>query len=389
MRDSQNTTVAIVVNSDGRTIANSATFIRSHIEAISARFNVITLVGNPGSRRIYESGRDLQGQSVFHRGFRKAARLLTGKSVVEQDNALLARLFRQHKVGAVFCEYGMSGVGVLACCKVLDLPLIVHFHGYDAYRYDIIETYQSRYAEMFDYASTIIAVSKDMQKALADRYGNIHKILHSSCGANPRDIVDRTKSTQRKAQFVYLGRLTPKKDPLGVIECFSRAAEQLSGYRLAIIGDGELRVQCEQKVHNAGLSDRVTFYGTLEHEAALGIVAESSLFVMNSVTAESGDKEGTPVSLMEAMAAGLTPLGTRHGGIMDIIEDGVSGYLYDEHDYEALTQLMVKVARQKDRSKIEANAQRFALEHLDEAKKTAVINDTIRSAIAGQPGSIS
>lgn len=385
----QKASVAIVVNSDGRTIANSATFIRSHIESIRTRFNVITLVGNPGSRRVLETDVDLQGQSLVNRGFRKLCRLITGNSVVEQDNKQLSRFLRQHKIAAVFCEYGMSGAGVLGCCKELGLPLIVHFHGYDAYRHDIAQAYQTRYVEMFDYAYKIIAVSRDMQATLAERYGNAHKIIHSSCGVNPGRIIEQTQGVQRKHQFVYLGRLTPKKDPLGVIECFSRVAQQLPDYRLAIIGDGELRSQCEQKVTEANLTERVDFYGTLPHGEALAIVAESSVFIMNSVTADSGDKEGTPVSLMEAMAAGVTPLGTKHGGIMDIIEDGKSGYLYNEYDYEALTRLMIAAANDSNAAEIEKNAQQFAVQYLDESHKTALINDTIQAAIArsteGQP----
>lgn len=385
MHNGKQPTVAIVVNADGRTIANSATFIRSHIRAISDEFDVITLVGNPGARRLLENDMDLQSQSIPARGLRKLARLVTGESVVSQDNKRLARFFKKHQIEAVFCEYGISGAGVLACCETLNLPLVVHFHGYDAYRHDLVQSYDSAYKRMFNYASTIIAVSQDMRNVLAKRYGNEQKIIHSSCGVNPAEIERRTRNTPKKKQFVYLGRLTPKKDPLGVIQCFAKVAEQLPNYRLAIIGDGELRSECESTVTKADIGDRVDFYGTLDHDAALSIVAESSIFVMNSVTAESGDKEGTPVSLMEAMAAGLTPLGSKHGGIMDVIEDGKSGFLYEERDYNELSRLMVQVASQTDRTQIEGRAQQFALDNLDEADKTATINAIIRSAIARQP----
>lgn len=375
--------VAIVVNADGRTIARSATFIRSHIDAISRAFDAITLVGNPGSRRLMTSNTDIQSQTILGRGLRKLSRMLSGRSVLEQDSRTLIRLLKAQRIDAVFCEYGMSAADVLAPCRALGIPLVVHFHGYDAYRHDLVAHYHDRYKALFDYANSIIAVSKDMQATLTERYGHDHKVIHSSCGIHPRTIASMSNGVEKRKQFVYLGRLTPKKDPIGVIRCFIKAAPNMTGYRLAIVGDGELRADCEREVALQGVGDLVDFHGALDHEAALNVMVQSRFFVMNSVTAKSGDKEGTPVSLMEAMAAGLTSIGTRHGGITDIIEDGVTGYLYDEQDYNALTRLMIEVTEHEDQS-IGQNARQYALDHLDESEKTALIVDRIQSAIEFQ-----
>ncbi len=156
----------------------------------------------------------------------------------------------------------------------------------------------------------------------------------------------------------------------------------MPSYKLAIIGDGELRHECEQLLKEYKLSKSVILYGTLPHAEALNVIAESMIFIMNSVTAQSGDKEGTPVSLIEAMTAGLIPIATKHGGIMDIIEDGVTGFLYDEYDYDALCKLMLEVPNRDSMETIAVNAKEYAMQNLDESIKTANLKAMIRESIS-------
>ena len=68
------------------------------------------------------------------------------------------------------------------------------------------------------------------------------------------------------------------------------------------------------------------------------------MFLLPSVTAQDGDVEGIPVSLMEAMAAGLTVLSTYHSGIPELIEDQKTGFLAPERDIEALAAQLLWIA---------------------------------------------
>ena len=70
---------------------------------------------------------------------------------------------------------------------------------------------------------------------------------------------------------------------------------------------------------------------------------KSSLFVLPSVTAKNGDMEGIPVSIMEAMTVGLPAISTRHGGIPELVKDGIEGYLVDEKDVSMLKEKIEKV----------------------------------------------
>ena len=66
-------------------------------------------------------------------------------------------------------------------------------------------------------------------------------------------------------------------------------------------------------------------------------------FVQHSVEAAGGDREGTPVSVMEAGASGLPVVATRHGGIPDVVVDGETGFLVNEHDTDAMAAAMCRL----------------------------------------------
>jgi|26BtaG_2_1085354.scaffolds.fasta_scaffold00071_14 glycosyltransferase involved in cell wall biosynthesis len=382
--------VAVVLNADGRTISNSETFIRSHIDSLKAEFNVMTLVGNPGQRRLLDERTDFQSLGFWPRAFRKMLRLLRGQTVRQQDNVALAKLFRDRKIHCCFAEYGMSGVGVMDVCMRLGTPLVVHFHGYDAYRHDLFEKYRNDYRKMFSMAARVIAVSKDMKARLEREIGFGEKLVYNSCGFNAAITENQLEYDAPKDPYSvsYVGRLTHKKEPVGLIKAFAPVVKAVPDARLSIIGDGELRTECESAIRELGLQNNVTLLGTKDHRDVLGILSRSSLFIMNSVTAETGDKEGTPVSLMEAMALGNTVIATRHGGIVDIVEHGETGLLYNEFDYDSLSELIISAFTGEINPGIPANARNYATKNLSDAVKNEALRKIVRECIeqANTPG---
>ncbi len=97
-----------------------------------------------------------------------------------------------------------------------------------------------------------------------------------------------------------------------------------------------LRGELEKLSADLGIAERVQFLGSQPHKVVKNWLARAHVFVLPSVTAQNGDVEGIPVALMEAMAAGLTVVSTRHSGIPELIEHGVGGFLSPERDVEAL-----------------------------------------------------
>lgn len=112
-------------------------------------------------------------------------------------------------------------------------------------------------------------------------------------------------------------------------------------------------VRSGQKYHPGLASCRcVAFPGALPHEAVVSYMREATAYVQHSleplVGPAAGDREGTPVAVLEAMMSGLPVISTRHAGIGEVIEHGRTGLLVDERDVDGMAEAMVKVGASRE-----------------------------------------
>ena len=127
----------------------------------------------------------------------------------------------------------------------------------------------------------------------------------------------------REVVIGFIGRLVPIKNPQMAIQAFKRLVDLGTGerpVRLVIVGDGELKTDLEKQVQQAGLQHLVEFTGWRQDLADL--YASLDLVILTSLN------EGTPVTLLEAIAGGLPFVATRVGGVLDLMcgtEQAMSG----------------------------------------------------------------
>lgn len=331
-------TTAIVINNSGGALMPSETFLRDQIELLPGK--VIPVVGIPCDRRlIKEGGRSLNAQSLIARAGRWAARKLGLASLTAQDTATFARFLEERRVDVVLAQYGPTAVTVLPACREAGVPLVPHFHGFDAYREEVVAANRAGYKTLFEYAPAIIAVSTHMKARLVELGAPAGKIHVNPCGCNVPDAI-QAQPHLAPPTFVMVGRLVDKKAPLNTLRAYARVAQKHPDAHLDIVGDGPLRPACEALADELGIRDRITFHGPQPHGETLQIMARARCFVQHSVVAPDGDREGTPVSVLEAMALGLPVIATRHGGIPDAVMDGQHGHLVDEGDWEAMKRWM-------------------------------------------------
>ena len=115
--------------------------------------------------------------------------------------------------------------------------------------------------------------------------------------------------------------------------------------RLVMVGDGELLECCKTLAQVWGLTDRVTFTGAIPHAEILPLFAQACCFVQHSVRPSYGDAEGTPVVILEAQAAGLPVIATRHAGITEAVVHDKTGFLIDELDVDGMSNHMLHLVR--------------------------------------------
>ena len=260
----------------------------------------------------------------------------------------LMRSFEQHRIDCVLAEYGTTAVNVLNVCRSLKLPLIAHFHGFDASVHELIKQNRKAYQQLFDYASSIIAVSHSMEKKLLGLGCPASKLVYTACG--PDDAFLAVEPNYSKKQFVGIGRFVDKKAPYYTLLAFQKALLKHPDARLIIGGDGPLLNTCNNLAKHLKIEENVSLPGYITPEQFRACLKESLAFVQHSITAESGDMEGTPVGILEASAAGLPVISTIHAGIPDVIAHGKTGLLCEEHDVEQMAAHMVQLVNDKQRA---------------------------------------
>jgi glycosyltransferase involved in cell wall biosynthesis len=135
----------------------------------------------------------------------------------------------------------------------------------------------------------------------------------------------------------FIGRLVSIKQPLDLVDAFARLSAAEDAAVLLIVGDGELKSRVEQEVRSRGLTDRVVFAGWRSDLA--------NVYAAIDIVALTSRNEGTPVTLIEAMAAGCPVVATDVGGVADLVEDGMNGLLVAAGDTRAFGEALVRLAR--------------------------------------------
>lgn len=263
------------------------------------------------------------------------------------DETAFITSLKHYKIQVVVAQYGTTAHRILAVCKFLNIPLITHFHGYDASVYSVIENCNN-YREVFLYSSFVLTVSFAMKERLIVLGCPKDKVVHNPCG--PDDSFFEVKPNFTEPTFIALGRFVEKKAPYYTILAFSQVLKKYPAAKLIIGGKGELYEVCTNLVKYLKIENSVLLPGVLSREQFLTYLSTSLAFVQHSVTAVSGDQEGTPVAVLEASAAGLPVIATLHAGIPDVIQDGETGFLVEEHDAEAMAEKMMILLENKELS---------------------------------------
>jgi len=320
--------------------AYSQTFVRAHKELLPATIKSLYA-------QDYENLTDEHGPLVRPALAGRIRRAVLRRSLNLDSNYFqeqaLERFLLENRIEAVLAEFGPTATLVMDACRRLRVPLIAHFHGFDAYRHRTLETYGRRYPELFDVAAAIIAVSRDMKAKLESLGAPKEKIHYNSCGVEP-SVFAGADPLNSPPTFVGVGRFVNKKAPHLTILAFKTMLARVPEARLVMIGDGPLWDACYQMVKSLRLSGAVELLGATSQSEVAAQMQKARAFVQHSVTTHDGDSEGTPVAVLEASASGLPVVATRHAGIKDAVLNQKTGLLVDERDIDAMAEHMSRLA---------------------------------------------
>jgi len=292
----------------------------------------------------------------------------------------LKKSLLKNKIDVVLAQYGPTGNAVCQLCKTIKVPLVVHFHGYDASIRSVIKQ-NGNYTDLFRKAKKIIAVSKAMVSDLQNLGCPQEKIVYNPCA--PKDLFLESKISKiLKKQFIAVGRFTDKKAPYYTILAFNKVLQKHPDAKLIFGGDGVLLNTCINLTQYLNIENAVSFEGVISQDKLAKYLYESMAFVQHSITADNGDKEGTPVAVLEASAAGLPVLSTMHAGIPDVVLHKKTGLLCKEGDVDTMAKQMCYILDNPNEAELMGlNGKRFIKENFSLDKYIDKLQSILESTI--------
>lgn len=220
--------------------------------------------------------------------------------------------------GIHLVPYGLYS-GVIA--KLLGRVWLVTMIGTD-FNKDLLE-YQARgFWQWFLRHAPAVTIFSDSARQILLKLGFAPERVWVVSHAIEMERYQRQTDAPQDFAAIYTGHLWALKETWRLVEAWKVVIEKHPQARLAIVGDGEMRETLIEQAQQLGLSEHVHFEAWTND--VVGWLSRARIFVNVS------NQEGVPMAMLEAMACGLVPVVTAVGGVPDVIQDGVNGFLIEE-----------------------------------------------------------
>ncbi|MGF1478323.1 MAG: glycosyltransferase [Cyanophyceae cyanobacterium] len=241
----------------------------------------------------------------------------------------------------IHCQFGSLAFRAMAFQKqnAPQAKLITIFRGHDISRF-VKENGKQIYNELFKTGDFFLANCQFFRSHAVNLGCDPNKIIvhYSGLDSSKFPFDSRQFPTDGKVRIATTGRLVEKKGIEYAIRAVAQQAETHPNIEYNIIGDGELKPHLQQLIDELKVGHIVHLLGWKNEQEIIEILQRSHLFIAPSVTAADGNQDAPINVLKEAMAMGLPVVSTYHGGIPELVEEGVSGFLVPERDADALAQ---------------------------------------------------
>jgi colanic acid/amylovoran biosynthesis glycosyltransferase len=311
------------------------------------------------------------------------------------------RRFSLGGIDLVHAHFGWAGAHAAGFARRHALPLVITFHGYDvallarrAPGPPTVWPYTLRAQSMLESMDLGLCASAELLEMVAALGVPRSRLIEHRLGVDLERFRPQTRD-DTVFRVAMVGRLVEKKGFSDGIEAFAMFARRASGRPLlSVAGSGPLEGELRSRAASLGIGTLVHFAGELSHSEIAGLLARSDVLLAPSRVAADGDRDSGLLSAKEASACECVPIATRHGGIPSIIDDGVTGFLVDERNVEAvadrladlasdlsLRRVMGRAAREKMLREFELHASvRQLEEHYDEVMRRHTPSDRLLDA---------
>lgn len=260
------------------------------------------------------------------------------------------RILDRERVRLVHAHLGWEGARAIGLSRNPRRPFLVSFYGRDAGVLSRKPYWRILYKRMFRQADRFLAEGRHMGQVLVSLGAPPEKVrvVHLGIPLESFPFFERRPPEDEREPIIGLiaASFREKKGISYAVDAMDRIAARWPRLRLRIIGDGPLRGEIEARIARHNLRDRVDLLGYRPYPVYQEELGRAHFLVAPSVTARDGDTEGgAPVCLLEAQAAGLPIVATRHCDIPEVTRPGKSAFLAPERDAAALADCLEKLLR--------------------------------------------
>jgi len=269
--------------------------------------------------------------------------LVFAKNAVVFPKALwTAELARELAVDHIHAHWaGTSGTIAMIAADLSGVPWSLTVHRWDIREDNLLRRKAAS-------AAFVRAISSDGLADLRHRVGDTAAttvLIHMGVPVPPAPVDLAARAADEPLRILVPANLLEVKGHRHLVDAVSRLRTQGVGVTVELAGQGPLRGQIEEQIASYRLEGFVTFLGQLSHTTLLDRLAAGiwDAVVMPSIETQTGEKEGIPVSLLEAMSYGIPVVGTSAGGVAELLDDG-SGLLVPPADAPALAEALASLA---------------------------------------------
>ncbi len=232
------------------------------------------------------------------------------------------------------------------------LPFVTTLHGTDITLVGTDRSYFPITKYSIEQSDGITTISDYLRKRTVEVFGVANEIDVIANFVNISMYRPAPESRARQKQLMHISNFRPVKRVLDCIRILALTRREVDAH-LMMVGDGPLRGPAEDLAHELGVEEHVTFVGKQDHV--------ERLFPKAHVLLLPSELEAFGLAALEAMACGVPPVATRCGGVPELVDDGVTGFLEPVGDVEAQAHRVVELLSDEQLySKMSAQARHAA-----------------------------
>ncbi|PAE96540.1 glycosyltransferase [Shouchella clausii] len=263
--------------------------------------------------------------------------------------AYVASVMGEVKVDHVHAQFAHAPTSIAYYLKILTGKK----YSFTCHAVDIfVPKNASMLEEKVKHAEFVATISNYNVKYIENKLRNkslSNKIRVIRCGIDLNNFKrDREKKERKIVNIFSVGRFVEKKGFSYLVEALKLVSDNGFSYNCNIIGEGPLFNDIKDKIKKTGLENNINLLGKADSITVKRYLQDADIFVLPCVTAQNGDMDGIPVSLMEAMAYEVPVISTSISGIPELVKHKVNGLIVKEKNSTELAEAIQSLILEQD-----------------------------------------